>query len=121
MTVSLEPIKRFFSNKTVRLIAILLLTIGLLILVYFVFLGEQKESDGYKPTEREERLLVLLTGLDGVQDAKVMITEEDGAAVGAVIIFEGEDGFLTRIRLREIAAAALNIAPDAVLVYAAEA
>lgn len=121
MTISLEPVKKFFSNRTVRLVSLLLLAIALLVAVYLAFFGKSRESSGYRPTEQEERLLVLLTGIEGVRDAKVMIAEENGVAVKAVILFEGEDGFLTRVRLREIAAAALNIAPTAVAVYPAEA
>lgn len=119
MTVSLAPIKKFMSSRTVRLVALLILAIALLALVYVLFLGEREES-GYAPSEKEARVLALVREIGGVSDAKVVVSEEDGRAVGAVILFEGEDGFLTRVRIREVAAAVLKISPSAVLVYVGE-
>ncbi len=119
MTFSLSKIKELFKNKIFRLCLLAVIALLLLLAAYKVFAGGGKESGKYTPTEREERLLILLTGIEGVKDAKVMITEEDGVAVGAVILFEGEDGFLVRMRLAEVAATALNIGKSAVVVYAA--
>ncbi len=123
MTFSLAKIKDLFKNRTVRIVAICIAALLLLFAAYRVFVGSgrSKKDDGYTPTEREERLLVLINGIGGVESAKAMITEEDGVPVGVVIVFEGEDGFLTRMRLMEVAAAALNIERSAVVVYAAEA
>ncbi len=114
-----ESLKRFFENKTVRIIAVLLLALVLLIVVFRVF-AVSDDSGGYAPTERESRLIRLIETLDEVTEATVMVTEEEGMPVGAVVIFRGEDGILTRMHILEIAAGALNIPKQAVLVYPAE-
>lgn len=123
MTFSLAKLKDLWKNRTVRIVAVCIAALLLLLAAYRVFVGggSSEKNGGYKPTEREERLLILINGIEGVKDAKAMITEEDGVPVGVVIVFEGEDGFLTRMRLMEVAAAALNIERSAVVVYAAEA
>ncbi len=115
---AVDRIKNLFENKTVRVIAILILALLLLLVVFRVFAVQ--DSGGYTPTEREQRLIRLIETLDEVSDATVMITEEEGAPVGAVVIFRGEDGILTRMHILEIAAGALNIPQKAVLVYPAD-
>ena len=49
----------------------------------------------------------------------VMIGEEKGSPVNAVVIFSGADGFVTRMRVIEVTANALAIDPNRVLVYPA--
>lgn len=121
MTFSLAKLKDLWKNKTVRIVALAIAAFLLLFAAYKVFVGSGSKQDGYRPTEQEERLLILIDAIEGVESAKAMITEEDGVPVGVVIVFDGEDGFLTRMRLMEVAAAALNIERSAVVVYAAEA
>ena len=48
-----------------------------------------------------------------------MIGEENGEAVSAIVVFDGKDEFLTRIRVIEVAANALGIDPNRVQVYPA--
>ena len=48
-----------------------------------------------------------------------MITEQGGDPASAVVIYEGEDTFLLRIRLAEVAAGALGIEEREIRVYAA--
>ncbi len=120
MTFSVAKLKEVLKKRAVRIILLLVCALLLLLAAYKVFAGGEKRQTRYVPTEREERLLILLTGIEGVKDAKVMITEEDGVAVAAIIVFEGEDGFLTRVRLIDVAAAALNIERSSVIVFAAE-
>lgn len=118
MTVSLEKVKHFLGNKTVRIVLICLAALILLLVSFKVFAGGgESKTGGYAPTAEEARLIQLLTRIEGVDDATVMITEEEGVAVGAVVIFEGKDGFVVRMRVMEIAAVALGIDKSAVLVY----
>ena len=95
MTVSFGKIKEFFRNKTVRIICLCLMALLLLLASFSVFAGEKEES-GYVPTALEARIVDLLVKIEGVDSATVMISEEGGRAVSAVIIFEGEDGILLR-------------------------
>ncbi len=122
MTLSLAKFKDFCKNRTVRIVAVCIAALLLLFAAYKVFAGGgSSKKSGYVMSEREERLHVLLCGIEGVKDVKAMVTEEEGAPVGVVILFEGEDGFLTRMRLTDVAAAALNIDRRSVVVYPADA
>ncbi len=119
VTISFDGIKRFFGRRSVRIILILLFALALLLACYRVFFKKSGTAEGFKLTSEETRLAALLSKVEGAGKVTVMITEEDGKAVSAVVIFEGSDGLIVRMRLNEIAASALNLPKSAVLVYAA--
>lgn len=115
-----EKLKTFFADRTVRIILICIAALVLLFAVWKVFFGESNVSaNGYQATEQEERLAALLMQIDGVEKATVMIGEEDGKAVNAVVVFDGKDGIITRLRITEVAASALNLKNSSILVYSA--
>lgn len=111
-----EKIKEFFGKKGVRIVLVLLIALALLLAVWKVFFPRSEETS-YRATEEETRLSALLSQIDGVEEASVMIDEREGTAVGAVVVFRGEDGILVRSRLIEAAARALGIESRDVLVY----
>ncbi len=111
-------LKELFKNKTARIVLIGAAALLLLILVYFVFFRQDKPT-AYTATEEEKRLSVLLSEIDGVKSATVMISKQNGVPVSAVVIFEGEDGILTRTRLMEVAATALSLGTRNIRVYPA--
>ena len=116
-----ERIKNFFNNKTTRIVLLLLIALLLVFAVYRVFFKSgQKATAVYEATELEERLSRILSKIDGVGDTTVMVSEEDGRAVSAVIVFRGADSILTRIRVIDAAAIALGIGKEFILVYPAE-
>ena len=117
-----ESVKKFFSNKTVRWVLLLLIALLLVFAVYRVFFkSEQAPSGTYEASELEERLSRILSSIDGVGDTTVMVSEADGKAVSAVIVFRGADSILTRMRVIEAAAGALGIAKECILLYPAQA
>ena len=117
-----ENIKKFFNNKTTRIVLLLLIALLLVFAVYRVFFkSEPKTTAVYEATELEERLSRILSKIDGVGDTTVMVSEEDGRAVSAVIVFRGADSILTRIRVIDAAAGALGISKERILIYPAEA
>lgn len=111
-----DKLKQFFSKKSVRTVLICLAALALLIAVWCVFFRKEK-TDGYAPTAEEARLAALLSEIDGVGEATVMITERDGVPSGAVVVFYGEDGILIRSRLIDVTANALGIPTSSVRVY----
>ena len=119
--MSLENLKKLFKSKWLRIALVCVLALLLLLAVWRVFFGTSKSvSSTYEHTELELRLSRLLTKIEGVQDATVMIGEEGGTPKSAVIIIKGDDGILTRIRVIDATANALNIARQDVLVYPAD-
>lgn len=113
-------VKKLWQNKTFRIIAVALLATVLLFAAWMVFFkGSKEETSAYIPTQQETRLALLLSKIEGVGEVTVMIGEENGEAVSAIVVFGGEDAFLTRIRVIEVAANALGIDPNRVQVYPA--
>ena len=73
-----------------------------------------------KQTEQEARLAAVLAEVEGAGNVSVLIAQEAGSPVSAVVLFDGTDGILVRLRLTQITAQALNIAENKVLVCPAE-
>ena len=119
--MSENPVKKLFANKTVRIIALSVIALLLLLAVYLVFFRKDTtvETGVYQPTEQEARLSLLLAEIEGIDRATVMIGGEDGEPKSVVVVFEGVDSFLTRMRIMEVASSALCIDRGTVLVYPA--
>lgn len=113
-----QYLKSLWGNKTARILLLASIALILLACSYFVFGAKEKETSGaYAPTAQEERVAALLSEIKGVDGATVMITQEDGKCVGAVVVFDGEDGILVRLKITQIAAKALSVAENRIYVY----
>lgn len=115
-----EAIRRLFSNRTARILLVAFAALVLLIVCWFVF-GTSDAQPTAAPTEEEARLAAILSEVEDAGNVSVLITEEEGAPVSAVVMFDGTDGILVRLRLTQIAARALNIAENKVLVCPSDA
>ncbi len=105
------------ENKTARILLLAGAALLLLLTCWLVFGNRQaQDASGYVPTDREARLSALLSEVDGAGEVTVLISEEGNTATGAVVLFDGEDGILVRLRLTQIVARALGIAENRVLV-----
>ena len=113
-------ITKLFRNRTARIVLLLLAALILLFAAWKVFGGSAGTASSYAPTAREERLCRVLEKIEGVNGATVMIAEEEGAPVSAIVVFEGADSILTRSRILSITAAALGIEKKNVQVYPAD-
>lgn len=111
-------LKELWHNRTVRAVLIALATVVLLLAMWPVF---GKKSSSYSPTQTEARLVQLLSEIEGVDGATAMVSEEEGRAVSAVVVFEGKDSILTRSRILDITASLLRIDKKDVQVYPAQA
>ncbi len=117
-----ERIKKLFQNRVFRVVSVCLLAFLLLLAVWKVFFPQKSDdaATAYEPTATEERLARLLGEIEGVESATVMIGEEDGAAKSAVVIVRGDLGLVTRSRVIDATANALQIERRNVLVYPAD-
>lgn len=111
-------LKKLLGSRTARIFLLCLAALLLLLAVWCVFFPSKESA--YTPTDRESRLCSLLSDVEGVKDATAMITEEDGVPVCAIVVFSGADSILTRMRVIDITAAALNLPKSKVQVYPAE-
>ncbi len=111
-------LKELWNNRTFRAVLIALAALLLLLALWFAF---GKTSSEYSPTQTEARLICLLNEIEGVDGAKAVVSEEEGRAVSAVVVFEGKDSILTRSRILDITASLLRIDKKNVQVYPAQA
>lgn len=112
-------VRKLLKSRTARIILLCLAALVLLLAVWKIFFRDSATATALKQTELEARLCAILTEVEGVSGATAFITEENGVPVGAVIVFEGNDGILTRMRVLEITAHALGIEKSRVQVYPA--
>lgn len=109
--------KKVLENRTVRIVLFCVLALLLLAAIWRVFFAEERGPGGYAETEKEARISAMLERVEGIEDASVMIVEEDGRAVSAIVVYSGEDSILSRMRILEIASSALGLPKEKVQVY----
>ena len=112
-----ENLKALLRNKTVRILLVALAALLLLVAIWKVFFRTENKPTTYQATAQEERLEQLLSQIEGVRNATVMISVSGEETVGAVVVFEGADSILTRIRVLEVTSNALNLGKEHILVY----
>jgi len=113
----MKDLKSWFGHKTVQIICLGVAALILLILVWQVFFAKEERKLQGGETEREIRMSEILGKLNGIDQAYVLITEDDGVAVGAIVFFEGEDSILSRIQIVDVTSSALNIEKKNIQVY----
>lgn len=114
----MKKLGEIWANRTARILIVAAAALLLLLACWLVFgRGEERSASGDAVlTEREQRLSALLSAVEDAGDVRVLVTESEGEAVSAVVLFDGADGILVRLRLTQIAAQALGIAENRVLV-----
>ncbi len=110
-----ENIKKLLKNKTAIVIFVCIAALVLLIAVWKVFFGSTELAS--HQTEEEIRLCNLLEKIEGVNNPAVMISKSDGEITGAVVVFDGADSILTRMRVLDVTTVALSIGKGNIQVY----
>lgn len=114
----MKRLSEFFKNKTVQLVLIGFAALILFFSVKSVFAKETTSVAAGDLTE-EGRISALLSKIEGVGNAEIAITKEDGVAVSAVVVFDGADAIMTRVRVQDTVSALLRIEKTAVIVLPA--
>jgi len=112
--------KFFIGNK--RIFDVLLLGILALALVFAtwkVFYTEDTDSleTAVSMSETEEKISRLLSEIEGVGEAEVMIGENEEGISGVVVVCEGANNFQVVIDIREAVAAALGTKENRIKIY----
>ncbi len=104
---------------------ILVISCLLVVLVAFAVLlygGKSKistvSSNDVARSATEVKLMRILSEIDGVGKAEVMITEGKDGVEGVVIVCEGARNLMTRSDILNAAATALNIEKNNIAIYA---
>lgn len=79
--------------------------------------GNAASSDSLKSQE-EIKLTRILSELEGVGDAEVMITSDDEGVKGVVIVCEGAENIMVRSSILNVVSTALNIDKNNIAIYA---
>lgn len=116
-----DSLKKIWENKTVRYLLIGAVSLLLLLALWRTFGAEDtKATSLYEPSPQEARIAELLSDVEGIENANVLISESDGVIVNAVVVYEGTDSILVRMRILDITSAALNLSKQNVQVYPAK-
>lgn len=110
-----------FINRYKKIIIVSGLLV-LLIAVAIILFGGSSQSFNVNSsstrTETELKLLRILSEIDGVGKAEVMITEGDEGVEGVVIVCEGANNIMTRNDVINAVKVALNVEKNNIAVYA---
>lgn len=112
----MKDIRALFEKRTVRILLFGVAALLLLVAIWRVFFAGEAVS-GYDETQQEARISAMLERVEGIEEASVMIVEEEGEAVSCIVVYRGEDSILSRMRILDIASSALGIAKEKVQVY----
>lgn len=114
---SLEIVRRIKGIKNIRIIVVIFIIAIALIIYSNVSTQSTASSPVTSMTDEEIRLCDILSNLDGVGEVMSMISVRDGEIVGVLIIAQGGENPLTRLRIIEASAAALGVDKSIVSVY----
>lgn len=111
-----------FYNRYKKIIIIAALLVLLVALAVVVFGGSTKsftvDSGSVQRSETETKLMNILSEIDGVGKAEVMITENDGNVEGVVIVCQGANNLMTRNDVINAVKVALKIEKNNIAIYA---
>ncbi len=110
------------ENKKI-IIAVTIIVI-ILVILYFINQGNQSPTAATVYTQEksntEQKLMGILTNMDGVGATDVMINESDGEITGVVIVCQGADSIMTRSNILNAVSTALNIDKKIIAIYSME-
>ncbi len=114
-------VKKVKSIKNLQIIVVIFI-IAIALIIYSTVITSREEKVGTNTSSSvmnsdEERLSGALSSIDGVGEVKTMITKNDNDVVGVIVIAEGADNPLVRIKLVEAVSVALGIDPKLVSVF----
>ncbi len=115
-----EVFSRFLKERRKELLIIFALALVLGFAVWRVFYDDtEKVSVGQTATqtETERKLSALLTEIDGVGDAEVMICETEDGVKSVVVVCSGAENLQVVMDIREAVAAALGTDEKSVKIY----
>ena len=113
------PKRKFLANGKIKDVLIIgVLAIVLIIAVWKIFSKEDTSVETTSMrTENEQKVSNLLSEIEGVGDAEVMIYETEEGVQSVVVVCEGADDLQVIMDVREAVATALGTQEKAVKIY----
>ena len=108
------------ENKKI-VIAVALLVI-ILCALYFINKSSKNTAEVYTQAKSstEQKLISILSNMDGVGAADVMVHESNGEVAGVIVICEGANNIITRNNILNAVSTALNIDKKIIAIYSME-
>lgn len=106
------------GNKNIIIIAALILILILAVALLNAGGGDESASGDGLRSQEELKLMKILSEIDGVGEAEVMITSDDGSVVGVVIVCEGANNIMVKSDVLNVVSTALNVDKNNIAVYA---
>lgn len=107
-------------KKNKKLIIVSAVIIILILIVYIINVQSQTSQSvgGFaQKTQTELKLASILSSIDGVGDADVMINESEGVITGVVIVCDGADNIMVRNDIINAVSTALSVKRSAIAIY----
>ena len=119
MRKALDWVKQ--NKKIVIAVTLIIIILGIL---YFINKGTKSPTAASSIThgrsDTEQKLIAILSNMDGVGTTDVMVNERDGEITGVVIICQGADNIMTRNNILNAVSTALNIDKKNIAIYSME-
>lgn len=106
-----EKIKGIKNIKIIALIFIIAIS-----LIIYSSVATSKQTEKTFQNEDELRLASILSSIDGAGEVETMISKSSGEIVGVLVIADGANNPLVRLRLLQAASSALGVDSDVVSV-----
>lgn len=110
-----------YVKENKKIIIVVVLIVVLIGTVYFINKSKKSSSPtsavSSQKSETEMKLTAILRSIDGVGNADVMITEDDGEILGVVIVCEGANNIMTRNDILNAVSTALSIDKKIIAIY----
>ena len=94
--------------KNIKIVALLFIIAVALIIYSNVAASKQTDNKSYQ-NEDEIRLSSILSSIDGAGEVETMISKSSGEIVGVLVIADGANNPLVRLRLLQAASDALGV------------
>lgn len=108
------------NKKIVIAVALIIVILGA---IYFINKGTESKTAAVSTQAKsstENKLINILSSMDGVGTTDVMVNERDGEITGVVIVCQGADNIMTRNNILNAVATALNIDKKIIAIYSME-
>ena len=104
-----EKIKGIKNIKIIALIFIIAIS-----LIIYSSVATSKQTEKTFQNEDELRLASILSSIDGAGEVETMISKSSGEIVGVLVIADGANNPIVRLRLLSATASALGVDSDTV-------
>lgn len=111
----MDKVFSFFKNNK-KVIALSFLVI-LLILILCFFNIKDKNENSVSKSDDEIKLSELLSQVDGVGNADVLIREQNEKIIGIIVVCEGANDIMVRNNLINLISTAFNVDRNIIAIY----